>query len=199
MTLPSESAGLRERRRRKTADNIQRAALRLILAHGFPAVTTDMIAAEAGVSTRTFFNYYPNKEAATVGVPPSFTEAGMARFRRAEGSLAEDLGLLTHDLLSAQPGQKELVRIICAVIDINPALLPAFQRSMQKTISSVAEMLAVRQPGLAPEHAALMAEVFSVVLGHTVRAWAEDNDSDLMAAARRMTESLRAISALTSA
>lgn len=196
MTLPSEPAGLRERRRRKTANDIQRAALRLILAHGFAAVTTDMIAAEAGVSTRTFFNYYPNKEAATVGLAPTFTEAGMARFRRAEGPLAEDLGVLTHDLLSAQPGQKELVRIISAVIDINPALLPAFQRSMQKTISTVAEMLISRQPDLSPERAALTAEVFSAVLGHTVRAWAEDATTDPAAAARLMTENLRAISAL---
>lgn len=194
MPLSSEpSASLRERRRRKTADDIQRATLRLILAHGFAQVTTDMIAAEAGVSTRTFFNYFPNKEAATVGVSPEFTAEGIARFRRAEGSLAEDLGVLTHDLFSATPGHKELVRIICAVIDINPALLPAFQRSMQRTIATVAELLIARRPELSPVHAAMMAEVYSVVLGHALRSWSDSNSGDLHSVRDEITASLRAL------
>ena len=58
---------LRDRRRVQTSREIQRAALSLALRHGYDAVTTEMIAAEAGISQRTFFNYYLNKDAAIVG------------------------------------------------------------------------------------------------------------------------------------
>ena len=200
MSSPSEtSSSLRERRRRETAGEIQRATLHLILTHGFSQVTTDMIAQEAGVSTRTFFNYYPNKEAAAVGVEPQFSAEGLQHFHRGEGDLATDLGLLMHDILSSGRGQKELIRIICAVVDINPALLPAFQSNMQKTIATVAEGLRKRDPHLSEERARLMAEVFSVVLGHTVRRWSEEEGGDLAAAVQELTDTLRVIGTMMAA
>jgi hypothetical protein len=53
--------GLRERRRRQTSADIRDAAVRLALARGFDKVTIEEICVEAGISTRTFFNYFPNK------------------------------------------------------------------------------------------------------------------------------------------
>lgn len=187
----SRTPNLRERRRRETADDIQSAALRLILAHGLTNVTTDMIAVEAGVSTRTFFNYFTNKEAAVVGLAPVFSDAGLAQFRRAERDLASDLAFLMHDLLSASQGQKELVRKICAVIDSNPQLMSAFQRSMQKTISTAAGLIEERLPTLDPQKAALMAEVFTTIMGCTVRRWAEAPNGDLESASAELAQTLR--------
>ena len=63
---------LRDRRRIQTAREIQRTALSLALRQGYDSVTTEMIAAEAGISQRTFFNYYLNKNAAIIGTAPSF-------------------------------------------------------------------------------------------------------------------------------
>ncbi|MBG0563819.1 acyl-CoA-like ligand-binding transcription factor [Actinoplanes aureus] len=53
---------LAERKRRLVADELRDAALMLLASRGFDTVTADDIAAEAGMSRRTFFRYYASKE-----------------------------------------------------------------------------------------------------------------------------------------
>src|SRR5258706_12446875 len=55
-------AGLRERKKLKTKEAIQREALRLIAAQGYAETTIEQIAAAAEISPSTFFNYFPTKE-----------------------------------------------------------------------------------------------------------------------------------------
>lgn len=57
---------LRAQKKRDTAEGLAEAAYDLAASRGFDAVTTDDIAAKAGVSRRTFANYYQNKHAAVV-------------------------------------------------------------------------------------------------------------------------------------
>jgi AcrR family transcriptional regulator len=73
-TLADEVCGLRERKKRETRRALNLAALDLVEEKGFAAVTTEAIAARAGVSARTFFNYFPSKEAAVIGTTPEQLE-----------------------------------------------------------------------------------------------------------------------------
>ena len=58
----SQPEGLRDRKRRETAQRITDAALSLFLDRGIEATTLDDIAARADISRRTFFSYFRSKD-----------------------------------------------------------------------------------------------------------------------------------------
>ena len=58
---------LRDRQRAQILADIRRAAFRLFTERGYDAVTTEEVAAAAGVSARTLFRYVPTKEELLLG------------------------------------------------------------------------------------------------------------------------------------
>lgn len=62
MSTDHRPESLRDRQRAQIRAEIRRAAFRLFVQRGYDAVTTEEIAAAAGVSPRTFFRHVPAKE-----------------------------------------------------------------------------------------------------------------------------------------
>lgn len=96
--MSDEDCGLRERKKRETRLALHRAALDLVEESGFDAVTTDQIAARAGVSSRTLFNYFPNKESAVLGATPADPDEMRA-------------------LLDARPASEPILRSLRAIVE----------------------------------------------------------------------------------
>jgi AcrR family transcriptional regulator len=67
MQEATPTIGLRASKKEATSRALSSAARSLALEHGLDDVTIDMICASAGVSTRTFFNYFESKGDAMVG------------------------------------------------------------------------------------------------------------------------------------
>jgi AcrR family transcriptional regulator len=59
---PVAKPGLRERKKQKTREAIQREAVRLFQENGYEETTIEQIAAAVEISPSTFFNYFPSKE-----------------------------------------------------------------------------------------------------------------------------------------
>lgn len=74
---PSE--GVRERKRRETLRRITDAGMCLFIEKGFEATTLDEIAAEAGISRRTFFYYFKSKDEILLSLQSGMGEMIVAR------------------------------------------------------------------------------------------------------------------------
>lgn len=102
----AEEPGLRERKKRARREALVDAAHQLVGQHGLDHVTVEMISSAAGVSVRTFFNYFDTKDDAVLGigqwsldpvVAQQFAEGGPT------GKLMADLEVLMASLLDSPP------------------------------------------------------------------------------------------------
>ncbi|MGW1975768.1 TetR/AcrR family transcriptional regulator [Streptomyces sp. NPDC001889] len=79
---PRPGGGLRERKRRETHRLLATTALRLVAERGLDRVTVEDISAAAGVSPRTFFNYFGSKEDALLLPYPDHAERSAEALER---------------------------------------------------------------------------------------------------------------------
>ncbi|MCX7542137.1 TetR family transcriptional regulator [Corynebacterium sp. P5848] len=80
----TDNLPLREAKRLSTRAAIDDHATRLVLEHGFDAVTVEGICSAAGISRRTFFNYVDSMETAVIGEHPRpLTEDEVSEFTSA--------------------------------------------------------------------------------------------------------------------
>ncbi|MFF9905687.1 TetR/AcrR family transcriptional regulator [Streptomyces olivaceus] len=117
--------GLREQKKRATRAALAEAAVHLAAEHGAEKVTVEAISAAAGVSVRTFFNYFDSRDDAFVVIDE---DAG-ARMRRAVLDAPAELSPLEvlREAMAAELAeveqQHELWRLHAEVLHASPHLL----------------------------------------------------------------------------
>lgn len=183
-TDPQPSApaeGLRARKRRETRAELHAATVRLARELGFAGVTVEMISNEAGVSPRTFFNYFPSKEAALFALPGSLPPALAERFAAGAGrgtdAVLRDLGdVLADHLQEASPSPQELEDIL-RIAEGVPSVLATFLAQCEAAERELAGTIA-RRTGTPPdgEAAELLAGIAMVTLRTGLQRWSRQAD-----------------------
>lgn len=124
--LADDGGQLRERKKRSTRRALQMAGLTLVAERGLDAVTTEEIAAAAGVSQRTLFNYFTSKEDVLVANDPDLVPAlakALAE-RPADRAPLEALRDVFGQYAQIVSADQNRWRLRMRVVDQNPALLP---------------------------------------------------------------------------
>lgn len=181
--MAATNEGLRERRRSQTRREIHTAALRLVREYGFDKITVEMISAEAGVSPRTFFNYFPNKEAAVLPgpakLPPELVEEFVAVGTAPHQEVLADLIRLLVRHLTDDVPQREEIQAAFVLTHSHPALLGAMLGRIAGFERSAAEAVAERL-GQQPEDESptLIAGLALTVLRTGLDRWASQESLD---------------------
>jgi AcrR family transcriptional regulator len=159
-TAPAGTEGLRERKKRQLRQRLTDTATEMFLDRGFEAVRVAEIAAACGVSEKTVYNYFPNKEALVVDHPEAAIQAlrtGLADLARRPvevvlGILADELAAMTSWLATQQDHAKAGARIrrFTTLIQTTPSLR-AYQHDMTDRLATVAAQTLAERTGMSPD------------------------------------------------
>ncbi len=170
---------LRQRRKTETTRLIREAAVALARQHGVDGTTVEAICEKAGVSQRTFFNYFAFKDAVFMMPPPPLPEAAVARFLVGTGDPMIEL----IDLMVAQAQEIKdthwLGQLLHEIVDAHPRLMPLQMAEFQKFEAQLAGLIGQRR-GLA-EADVISTALAGAIVGATrsgMDRWRHDPDAD---------------------
>lgn len=107
-----QETNLRARKKAQTWQEIHVAAADAVLADGLQAVTVEKIAASAGISPRTFFNYFPTKDHAVMGLQdPEIPDGVAERLPEGDSTLRRVVEVYMRVIGSAMPSTSVDLRI----------------------------------------------------------------------------------------
>ena len=203
MTTETAELGLRERKRLATRRAIQVAAVTLVAENGLDRLTVDEIGRLADISPRTFFNYFPTKEAAIVGDAPSLPdEQFVTDFVESDEKLLTAIGRLFTEAVERAAEDRELSQLRRTIIKQNPQLFAMriasmhdFQRDIEVVI---ARRLRRERPELDEVDLASLANLTThVAVGAMRHAWLHwSNDAEGAELSVRLHESFRMLEGL---
>jgi AcrR family transcriptional regulator len=199
--------GRRESKRLATRRAIEVAALELAAERGFDEVTVDDISARAGVSARTFFNYFATKEASVGGDTPfELTQDAVERYvsHPLADPLADLVELIASSIDGAEDADPELHRLRRTLVAQTPAVLAVKFAQMRSLEAEVIGVVARRleadavagsetEPDDLVPRARTIALVAMALLRSSSLAWAEHPEQ--APAAQLLRESLRLLRA----
>jgi TetR/AcrR family transcriptional regulator, regulator of mycofactocin system len=190
LATKSLSARLRAKRSEMMLSELEAVALRLFVERGFGDVTIEEIAAEAHISVRTFYRYFPAKEdVLQLRIDRRSEALRAALYARPAGEPPlHSLRLALEEMISAE--DTDLLKCWTAVINDTPSVLRAVVGGIQlKRQHMIAEFFGSRLglPGHALVPTMLAAAAEGVMQAAQAQWFLQGGNSDLVTA---MSESL---------
>lgn len=143
----------RQARSREKRVELMRAAARTFIEQGYANTTADEIAAAAGVSVGTFYNYFRNKRQILVALvlerlEDIFTPLRLAQMDLTRGNYRENIRVAVAAALSAND-QTGLRRVWAELMSVEPELIP-YQQRMRRYVQSQLEdrLVQAKEQGL---------------------------------------------------
>jgi AcrR family transcriptional regulator len=171
---PGDS-GLRERKKQQTRAAIHRSALELVTDRGLAGVTVEEICAAAGVSPRTFFNYFPSKGNAALGLPATTVpDSARATFLAGAGTLVSDLC----DLVAQTVTLPEDRRRMKSLVQARPEMVPTMLQWMAEARSAIVEVAAERTDAEAARTAVTLVMAAVIEVAHRFSVASRDELAD---------------------
>lgn len=177
---PSPAGGRRALRAdgRRSWHQLQTTAIRLVAEQGHDLVTVDDIAAEAGVSRRTFFNHFPTKAAALFDPAPEDSER-LAALLAAAAEIGDTWAALREACVPFVAGHEDVIAVRRRLIAQSPEL-DQYHRTAHRHVE---QHLIRWAQGRFPDdrlRALLMAQTAAAVMISAFEAWQPDDDPALL-------------------
>ncbi|MEE1941703.1 helix-turn-helix domain-containing protein [Streptomyces sp. TRM 70361] len=168
--MTTRRSGLRERKKQATREALRAAALRLALEHGPDNVRVDDIAQAAGVSPRTYNNYFSSREEAIVAAVTAERESRVAAAvaARAGARLADDVVDAVVEQYT-DPGDPD--RDVLLLITTAPALRTAFLDTAAAIGRPLADAIDNRLGGTDPYTARVLAASVAAAVRVALERW----------------------------
>ncbi|WP_166427068.1 TetR/AcrR family transcriptional regulator [Nonomuraea mesophila] len=177
--MTTRRTGLREQKKQATRDALRTAALRLALERGPDNVRVDDIAEAAGVSPRTYNNYFPSREHAIVAAVAGEREARVAAAvaDRPDGvGLADAVTEAIVDQYTAPDGSG---RDALLLITTHPALRDAFAETTTAIEHPLTDAIAERLGDDDQHTARVLAASVAAAVRVAIERWLQTTASSM--------------------
>ncbi|MDN5885896.1 MAG: TetR/AcrR family transcriptional regulator [Micrococcaceae bacterium] len=142
----------RERNRLETWNAIHDAAAAMTLEDGPVSVTIEAVASRAGVSKRTFFNYFPTKEDAILGTrAPLVSDELLEKFRSSDADLLTRIVRILAGVMATSLGRGHAYQVRRDIITRYPELKGRMVQHINAAEQLVDEILHERMDSEAAE------------------------------------------------
>ncbi|MFG2120865.1 TetR/AcrR family transcriptional regulator [Streptomyces sp. NPDC048710] len=189
--VTANNPGLRQRKLRRTREQLIRQALELFLAQGYGHTTVEQIAEAVDVHPRTFFRHFASKEEVALTPISSIDEAFLAALEARPGHenpLQAMSGAFRAVLERVRDGQLDgvdgdLHMAMMRLVERTPGLLAEYLRRSEEMEGRLAQIIAARE-GVDPAddfRPQFIVAVFKAVGRVISRAWYLRADTDLQA------------------
>jgi AcrR family transcriptional regulator len=141
--------GLRELKKRETRQRISNVATEMFLARGFEAVAVTEVAAAAGVSEKTVYNYFPSKEALVLDQIQGQVERLIGAVRERPRGVSPSTALVAalkedskrfYEMIPAD--QLPRIEEFSAMVRQTPALRAAWSEHRHQMVAALTQVLA---------------------------------------------------------